>query len=47
MNPEIMMGAPTIRGPRIPVATVVRMAAAGMTAGEICIELPSLEVEDI
>lgn len=39
--PEIMDGTPTIRGLRIPVATVVSMIADGMTAAEVCADLSS------
>ena len=38
---------PTIRGLRIPVATVVTMVADGMTAAEIVDDLPDLVVEDV
>ncbi len=47
VNPALMGGAPTIRGLRIPVATVVSMLADGMTAEEICRDLPDLEPEDV
>jgi len=30
---SVMSGAPVIRGMRIPVATVVRMTAAGLSSG--------------
>src|SRR3954453_18752452 len=36
VDPDLMAGVPTIRGLRIPVATVVSMVADGMTVGEIC-----------
>lgn len=42
-----MGGVPTIRGMRIPVATVVAMVADGMTADEIVDDLPDLVVEDV
>ncbi len=42
-----MGGMPTIRGLRIPVATVVSMVADGMTAAEIVDDLPDLVVEDV
>jgi uncharacterized protein (DUF433 family) len=42
-----MGGVPTIRGMRIPVATVVAMVADGMTAEEIIDDLPDLVVEDV
>ena len=43
----LMGGAPTIRGLRIPVATVVSMVADGMTADEIVDDLPDLTPEDV
>ena len=42
-----MGGMPTVRGLRIPVATVVAMVADGMTAAEIVDDLPDLTVEDV
>lgn len=42
-----MGGVPCIRGLRIPVATVLRMLAAGMAEQEILSEYPDLEAEDI
>ena len=47
VDPDLMGGVPTVRGPRIPVATVVAMVADGMSAQEIVAELPDLEAEDI
>jgi uncharacterized protein (DUF433 family) len=47
VDPDVMGGVPTIRGLRIPVATVVSMVADGMTADEICADLPDLGPEDI
>ena len=47
VDPDVMGGAPCIRGLRIPVATVVAMVADGMTRAEITAELPDLEPEDI
>ena len=47
VNPAQMGGVPCIRGLRIPVATVVGMAAEGMTEKEILGAYPSLELEDI
>jgi len=40
-------GVPSIRGLRIPVATVVGMVAEGMTEPEILGAYPDLEREDI
>jgi uncharacterized protein (DUF433 family) len=42
-----MGGVPCIRGLRIPVATVVGMAADGMAETEILANYPDLEREDI
>lgn len=47
IDPDVMGGAPSIRGFRIPVATVVAMFADGMTAEEILGDLPDLTPEDI
>jgi uncharacterized protein (DUF433 family) len=47
VDPDLMAGVPTIRGLRIPVATVVSMIADGMTVGEICRDLPDLIPEDV
>ena len=47
VDPGLMGGVPTIRGLRIPVATVVSMVADGMTADEIVEDLPDLTPEDV
>ncbi len=47
VDPAQMGGVPTVRGLRIPVATVVAMVADGMSPEEIVAELPDLEPEDI
>ncbi len=47
IDPAVMAGVPTLRGLRIPVATLVAMVADGMTTEEILRDLPDLEVEDI
>ena len=47
VNPNQMGGVPCIRGLRIPVATVLRMLAGGMTEPEILADYPDLQVEDI
>ena len=46
-DPDVMGGQPTIRGLRMPVATVVAMVADGMTVGEIIAERPDLTPEDV
>ena len=47
VHPDRMGGVPTIRGMRIPVATVVAMVADGMTTAEIIDDLPDLVAEDV
>lgn len=47
VDPDVMGGAPCIRGLRIPVATVLIMVADGMAPAEIIAELPDLEPDDI
>ena len=47
VNPRQMGGVPCIRGLRIPVATVLRMLAAGTTEQQILDEYPDLEEADI
>jgi len=47
VNSNQMGGVPCIRGLRIPVATVLRMLAGGMTEQEILADYPDLQLEDI
>lgn len=47
VDPEVMGGVPCIRGLRIPVATVVAMLADGLSAEQVVVDLPDLEVADI
>ncbi len=47
VNPDQMGGVPCVRGPRIPVATVVSMIADGITEDDILKAYPDLEREDI
>jgi uncharacterized protein (DUF433 family) len=47
VDPDVMGGMPTIRGLRIPVATVVAIVADGMSVVEITSELPDLTPEDV
>jgi uncharacterized protein (DUF433 family) len=47
VSPDQMGGVPTIRGLRIPVATVVGMVADGMTTAEILKAFPDLVEEDV
>ena len=47
VDPAQMVGIPCVRHLRIPVATVLRMLAGGMTEPEIVSEYPDLQTEDI
>lgn len=47
VDAEKMGGVPSIRGLRLPVATVVEMVADGMSEREILDAYPDLEPEDI
>jgi uncharacterized protein (DUF433 family) len=46
-DPSKMGGQACVRGLRIPVATVVRCVASGMSSPEILDAYPDLEPEDI
>ncbi len=47
VDPQKMGGVPSIRGLRLPVATIVEMMADGMVEQEILEAYPDLEPEDI
>jgi uncharacterized protein (DUF433 family) len=47
VDPRRCGGEPCVRGLRIPVTTVLRHLAAGMTPEEVVADLPELEVEDV
>mgnify|MGYP001570200675 CR=1 FL=1 len=47
IRPEQMGGVPCIRGLRIPVVTVVRMVANGLSTAEILDLYPNLEADDV
>ena len=47
LDPGQMGGVPCVRGLRIPVATVLRLLAGGLTEAEILAEYPDLQKEDI
>jgi uncharacterized protein (DUF433 family) len=47
VDPEQMGGVPCVRHLRIPVATVLRMLAGGLTEHEILSEYPDLQTDDI
>ena len=46
VNPEIMLGKPTIRGMRITVEQILRAFAGGVSEQELLEEYPELEKED-
>ena len=47
VDPHQMGGIPCLRGLRIPVATILKMLAAGLSEREILTEYPDLESDDI
>lgn len=47
LDPEKCSGKPCIRGLRMPVASILRYLASGMTTEAILHEWPELESEDI
>jgi len=47
VNPNQMGGVPCIRGLRIPVATVLRMLAGGLSEQEILDDYSDLQAEDV
>jgi uncharacterized protein (DUF433 family) len=47
IDPAQMGGVPCLRHLRIPVATVLRLLANGLTEAQILSEYPDLEAEDV
>ena len=47
VDPAQMGGVPCVRHLRIPVATVLRMLAGGLTSADILSEYPDLQGDDI
>jgi uncharacterized protein (DUF433 family) len=47
IDPGQMGGVPCVRHVRIPVATILRLLAGGLSERKILSEYPDLEVEDI
>jgi uncharacterized protein (DUF433 family) len=47
INPELMVGKPTIRGLRITVEQILKALAGGVTTQELLEDYPELEPEDI
>jgi len=47
INPDVMVGKPTIRGLRITVEQILKALANGVSAGELLDDYPELDPEDI
>lgn len=47
VDPAQMGGVPCVRHLRIPVATVLRLLAGGLSERQILVEYPDLKLEDI
>jgi len=47
VNPDIMVGKPTIKGTRITVELIIGLLAQGMTITEILEDYPHLQADDI
>ena len=47
VNPDVMVGKPTIRGLRITVDQILKAFAGGVNAQELLEDYPELEREDI
>jgi uncharacterized protein (DUF433 family) len=47
VDPEVLVGKPTIRGMRISVEQILKALAAGVSAKELLQDYPELEEEDI
>jgi uncharacterized protein (DUF433 family) len=47
INPDVMVGKPTVRGLRITVEQILKALAGGVTVEELLEDYPELEKEDI
>jgi len=47
INPDVMVGKPTIRGLRITVEQILEALASGVTIQDLLEDYPDLESEDI
>ena len=47
INPEVMVGKPTIRGMRITVEQILKALAGGLSVTDLLEDYPELEEEDI
>jgi len=47
VNPDVMVGKPTIRGMRITVEQIIHALAGGVSEADLLADYPMLEPEDI
>ena len=47
VDPDVLVGKPTIRGLRISVEQILRALAAGVTTQDLLQDYPELEADDI
>lgn len=47
INPGILAGKPTIRGMRISVEQILKALANGVSASNLLVDFPDLEMEDL
>ncbi|MFZ0452555.1 MAG: DUF433 domain-containing protein [Ignavibacteriaceae bacterium] len=47
IEPDILVGKPTIRGLRISVDQIIKALASGLSAEKIIEDYPELEIEDL
>ena len=47
INPDICHGKPSIRNMRYPVEMILDLLSAGMTHGEILVDYPAMQEDDI
>ncbi|MDI6801577.1 MAG: DUF433 domain-containing protein [Thermodesulfovibrionales bacterium] len=47
VNPDVMVGKPTVRGLRITVEQILKALAGGITVEDLLEDYPELEREDI
>ena len=47
VNPDVMVGKPTVRGLRITVEQILKALAGGVTIEDLLEDYPELEKEDI
>ena len=47
LNPAVLAGKPTVRGPRISVEHILRALSAGVPESELLADYPDLEPDDL